>query len=137
MKLANHTEGFPYAFYMNGFISALKYAIQYEVKMFCPNTIMESLGLDKFTEDKTIAQQCSKSIFVSLKNTVPQRPPITSTLRITSIRNFSEAKMDARREKGICYTCDEKFTQGHQCAEKNPYLLDVAFPPALEICAAP
>ena len=30
-----------------------------------------------------------------------------------------------RREKGICYNCDEKLTWGHRCAEKNLYILDV------------
>ena len=32
----------------------------------------------------------------------------------------------------ICYNCDEKFTQGHICDEKNFYLLDLDSPHALE-----
>ena len=40
------------------------------------------------------------------------------------------------KEKGICYNCDEKFTWGDKCAEKNLHLLDVASSPALEIHAA-
>ena len=35
-KLANHTEGFPDAFYLSCFISGLKDAIRSEVKMFFP-----------------------------------------------------------------------------------------------------
>ena len=38
-----------------------------------------------------------------------------------------------RREKGLCYNCDEKFTRGHRCVEQKLYLLDVDSPPALEI----
>ena len=79
--------------------------------MFCPNTMMESLGLAKLAEDKIMAQQRSKSTFVPFKNMVPQRPPILSAPRTTPIKHLYEAEMWTRREKGICYNCDEKFTR--------------------------
>ena len=56
---------------------------------------------------------------------VPQRTPIPPTPRTTSIKHLSKVEMRERREKGICYKCDEKFTWGHQCVEKNIYPLDV------------
>ena len=118
------------------FISGLKDAIQYEVKMFYPNTMMESLGLAKLAEDNTRAQQCPKSIFVPFKHMVPQRHPIPLTPRTTPIKHLFEAEMRAHRDKGLCYNCDDKFTQGHQCTEHNPYSLDVDSPPTLEICEA-
>ena len=67
-KLANHTKGLSDAFYRSCFISGLKDAIQSEVKMFCPNTMMEILGLDKLAEDNIRAQKRSKSTFVPFKN---------------------------------------------------------------------
>lgn len=33
--------------------------------------------------------------------------------------------MDARREKGLCYNCDEKFIRGHRCQRKQLYLMMV------------
>ena len=51
-KLANHIEGFLDAFYLSCFINGMKDTIQYEVKMFYPNTMMEALGLAKLAEDK-------------------------------------------------------------------------------------
>ena len=65
---------------------------------------------------------------------VPQRHPIPLTPRTTPIKHFSESEMWAHRENGLCYNCDDKFTQGHQCTEHKPYFLDVASSPALEIC---
>ena len=65
---------------------------------------------------------------------VPQRHPIPLTPRTTLIKHLFEAEMQAHREKGLCYNCDDKFTRGHQCTEHKPYLLDVASSPALEIC---
>jgi len=45
--------------------------------------------------------------------------------RTTPIKHLTEAEMRARREKGLCYNCDEKFTRGHRCIEQKLYLLDV------------
>ena len=95
---------------------------------------MESRGFDKLEEDKIIAQQCSQSTFVPFRNMVSQIPPIMPTPRIAPIKHLSEVKMWAHREKGICYNCDEKSTHGHQCDEKNLYLLDVASLAAPRIC---
>ena len=64
---------------------------------------------------------------------VPQRPQILPALRTTNIKHFSAAKMLEHWEKGICYSCDDKFTRGHRCVEKNIYLLDVDSSPPPEI----
>jgi len=116
-KLANHTEGLFDEFFRSYFVSGLKDVIQSDVKMFRPSTMMEALGLAKLAEDKIIAQQCSKSTFVPFRNMVSQRPPIMPAPRTTPIKHLFEAEMRARREKGLCYNCDEKFTRGHRCVE--------------------
>ncbi|MGD0460848.1 MAG: hypothetical protein ABSC21_24290, partial [Terriglobia bacterium] len=132
-KLANHTEGLSDEFYRSCFISGLKDEIRSEVKMFCPNTMMEVLGLAKLAEDKIAAQQRSKPTFVPFRNMGSQRPPITPAPQPTPIKHLSEIEMQACREKGLCYNCDEKFTRGHRCVQQKLYLLDVDSPPALEL----
>ena len=131
-KLTNHTKGLPNAFYLICFISGLKDAICSEVKMFCPNTTMEALVLDKLVEDKIQAQQRSKSTLVPFRPMVPQRTQNPPAPRTTPIKHLSEAEMRERWEKGICYNCEEKFTRGHRCVEQKLYLLDVDSPPAPE-----
>jgi hypothetical protein len=32
--------------------------------------------------------------------------------------------MQERREKGLCYFCDEKYHQGHKCSRPKLYLLE-------------
>ena len=118
--------------YMSCFISGMKDAIRSEVKMFCRNTMMEALGLDKLGEDKIKDQQCSKSTVVSFINMVPQRPQISPASRTTPVKHLFEAEMQERWEKGLCYNCDEKFTQGHRCVEQKLYLLDVDSHPHLK-----
>ena len=95
--------------------------------------MMEALGLAKLAEDKIRAQQRSKSSLVPFKLMVPQRTQNPPAPRTTPIKHFSEAEMREHREKGFCYNCDEKFTQGHRCVEQKLYLLDVDSPPAPEI----
>ncbi|MCI14051.1 retrotransposon-derived protein PEG10-like [Trifolium medium] len=31
------------------------------------------------------------------------------------IKRLSPAELQARREKGLCYNCDDKYVQGHRC----------------------
>ena len=128
-KLTNHTEGFPNAFYLSYFISGLKDAIRSEVKMFCPRTMMEALGLAKLAEDKIRAQQRSKSTLVPFRPMVPQRTQNLPAPRTTPIKHLYEVEMQQCWEKGLCYICDEKFTRGHRCVEQKLYLLDVDSPP--------
>ena len=96
-KLSNHIEGFSDAFYRSCFISGLKDTLRSEVNMFCPNTMMEILGLAKLAEDKIRAQQYPKSTFVPFRNMVSQKHPIPPTPRPTPIKHLSEAKMWACR----------------------------------------
>ena len=33
-------------------------------------------------------------------------------------------KLEEKREKGLCYSCDHKYTKGHKCAEKKLFYID-------------
>lgn len=37
---------------------------------------------------------------------------------------MTPSQMQERRNKGLCYYCDEKFTRGHKCAHKSLLLLE-------------
>ena len=62
-----------------------------------------------------------------------QRPPISPAPRSPPLKHLSEIEMQARREKRLCYNCDETFTRGHRCVQQKLYLLDVDSPPASDI----
>nr|DAD38966.1 TPA_asm: hypothetical protein HUJ06_013288 [Nelumbo nucifera] len=38
-------------------------------------------------------------------------------------KRLTWAKMQARREKGLCYNCKEKFGLGHCCKAQQAFLL--------------
>ena len=33
-------------------------------------------------------------------------------------------KLEEKREKGLCYNCDRKYTKGHRCVEKKLFYID-------------
>ena len=33
-------------------------------------------------------------------------------------------QLEEKREKGLCYICDGKYTKGHKCAEKKLFYID-------------
>jgi hypothetical protein len=33
-------------------------------------------------------------------------------------------QMDERRENGLCFNCDNKYSKGHKCSEKKVFYID-------------
>ena len=34
------------------------------------------------------------------------------------------SQLEEKRAKGLCYSCDRKYTKGHKCAEKKLFYID-------------
>ena len=41
----------------------------------------------------------------------------------SSFKRFSDAELQRRKERGLCYKCDEKFHPGHRCKNKELQVL--------------
>ncbi|KAL4032139.1 hypothetical protein IC575_005203 [Cucumis melo] len=41
-------------------------------------------------------------------------------------RRWTDSELQARKEKGLCYRCDEPFSKGHRCKNKKLHLFVVA-----------
>jgi len=39
-------------------------------------------------------------------------------------RKIESEIMETRNPKGLCYSCDRKYTKGHKCAEKKLFYID-------------
>jgi len=44
---------------------------------------------------------------------------------VIPIQRISQAQMEERRRKGLCYTCDSKRTRGHVCTVPKLFVIDV------------
>ncbi|XP_074324569.1 uncharacterized protein LOC141661456 [Apium graveolens] len=57
---------------------------------------------------------------------VPSTSPIQPSAKTTTtpkFRRLSEAEMQEKREKGLCFRCDEKYGPGHRCKNKELQVL--------------
>lgn len=73
------------------------------------------------------------------KATVSSAPSSVSsqhtTTKIPEIKKISPQEMAKRREKGLCYNCDEIYSRGHKCQRPQLYLMvgDEADEPEIEV----
>jgi hypothetical protein len=44
---------------------------------------------------------------------------------LVPVQKITQAQMEERRRKGLCYSCDSKWTRGHVCAVPKLFLLEV------------
>ena len=47
-----------------------------------------------------------------------------STPRLPQPTRLKQKKLDGKREKWLCYSCDSKYTKGHKCVEKKLFYVD-------------
>ncbi|KAL6538212.1 hypothetical protein OROGR_012200 [Orobanche gracilis] len=102
---------------MNCFISGLKPEIQAELAVLKPTSATQAVDQAKLVETKLFATTSSLS-YHTLPAPVPLSQPSRQQL---PIRHLTQAEMQVRRQKGLCFNCDEKFSPGHKC--KTPQFL--------------
>ncbi|CAA0824886.1 Unknown protein, partial [Striga hermonthica] len=66
---------------------------------------------------------------VAVDDTPPRaevKPTVGDGTRTTSnYRRLTEDEIQRRREKGLCFTCNEKVVPGHKCKGKEIFLLEI------------
>nr|KYP42428.1 hypothetical protein KK1_036174 [Cajanus cajan] len=146
IALANCVQGITTEALLDCFIGGLKSDIRRDVIAQSPSTLIRSVSLAKLYKEKylskpehyqaypaakTQATNTSLPISQTIKSTSfpPLLPnptsPTTTTIRNTNIKKITPVEMQLRREKGLCYTCDEKFSPSHRCPNKQYLLLQL------------
>ncbi|XP_006582748.1 uncharacterized protein [Glycine max] len=139
-RLANQVIGLPPPFLLSCFISGLMPEIRWEVLALQPISLPQAIALAKLQEDKLRDRSVA---------THPNLPPSSSTSRSNSLAQSSSfppssshqrskppfvqstpEEMAFRREKGLCYNCDDKWNPGHRC--KGGILLLITDNPVTE-----
>jgi len=129
------------------FISGFKQEVRRDVIAQAPTTLILSVSLAKLYEEKyttklrvfhpnpwpktqTTSNSLPSSHTKSVKSTslpsfLPSpKPPFTMTNpKLPNVKRMTTTKMLLRREKGLCYTCDDKFTPTHRCPNKQYLIL--------------
>ncbi|XP_028758775.1 uncharacterized protein LOC114717745 [Neltuma alba] len=148
LTLANRTEGVSDEALLDCFTGGLKPEVRRYVVSQRPYNLMRATELAKLFDAKiglpmdttkpiasgptrggyskpfTTATTSVSSASPPVKTTLPPLLPTPAIKPMTSIKQMSPAEMLIRREKGLCYTCDEKFSPTHRCPNKQYMLME-------------
>ncbi|XP_052202680.1 uncharacterized protein LOC127808263 [Diospyros lotus] len=140
------------AFLKGHFINGLKPEIRAEIKVLQPRGLDRIMTMAQCIEDKNAAMlSCNRTFgparcnFPTHSTTIVIRPPPiqsrspTLYSRVVSqasnklsvagsgsnvpFKRLSEAERKAKREKGLCFRCDEKYLVSHQCKNKELHVM--------------
>ena len=98
------------------FIGTLKDTIQHEVHILEPDSLEKAFRLAKKNECKIMATR-KPTTHIYKHGSVPT-PRLPQPIRLTP------QQLEEKREKGLFYSCDNKYTKGHKCAEKKLFYID-------------
>ena len=144
--LSHQVDRLPEPFLIGCFIVGLRDDIRLDVKIKQPRTLASAIGVARLIEEHNLLQK---------KTATPSRIPMTATLQkgpnpsagilgpnptqwsnnslnpsSLPVRRITNQEARERREKGLCYYCDEKYFQGHRC--KWPQLFMITDTPPEE-----
>ncbi|WVZ13294.1 hypothetical protein V8G54_017824 [Vigna mungo] len=109
-SLVNRVTDVPPSFLLECFISGLRPDIQREVLAFQPVSFSEAA-------DSTIPVSRASP---SIQRQALLPPPATPTV---PFKHLSDLEMQNRRDRGLCYNCDEKYNPGHRCKSRFFFLV--------------
>jgi len=143
--LANRVQGIIADALFDCFLSSLKIDIRRDVIAQNPTSLLHAVSLAKLFEEKYLPKQKttltypyleyqSSSLAQTTKSTsLPPLLPNPNTthqpsqqlVKSSNINKISAAEMQLRRETGLCFTCDAKFSPSHRCPNKQYLLLQL------------
>lgn len=150
-ELANRTSGLTQEFFVSCFLSSLREDIRAGVQMFAPTNITQAIGLARLKEESIEAMNRQSKVVGKFTNSWGATPNLampkpfphlgvrtdpkplgttassanTQSLNNTSqfpIKKLTQREMEARKEKGLCFNCDEKYIRGHRCQRRQLFL---------------
>ena len=98
------------------FIGTLKDNIQHKVRVLEPDSLEKAFRLAGKIECKIMATRRPTNHFY--------KDGSVATPRFPQPTRLTPQQLEEKREKGLCYSCDSKYTKGHRCAEKKLFYID-------------
>ncbi|XP_077223496.1 uncharacterized protein LOC143857108 [Tasmannia lanceolata] len=117
-KIFSKTEDLSDQFFISAFLAGLKDEIRPGVQKLKPTTLDQAIELTGLEEESidAINRRPRPSPKLALLPSPPgSKPQFDGNNGLPPIKHLTEKQMMERREKGLCYNCDEKFVPGHRC----------------------
>ena len=126
--LANRVVGLPPHFLLSCFVSGLNADIRREVLPLQPLTVTQAAGLARLQEEKLLEARKAfrPRVPPSSSQPLPTNPfPLspsslpsgstTKPLSVIPLKRLTPEELTSRRERGLCFNCDERYHRGHCC----------------------
>ncbi|PNY17781.1 Ty3/gypsy retrotransposon protein [Trifolium pratense] len=135
-SLANRIVGLSPPDLLSCFISGLRSEIRREVLAQQPTSLTQAAALARLQEEKIqdllrLAKPRTTAPWSNPSSSSPRSNPAPTTASLLPTpanhpryRQLSPTEMNERREKGLCFNCDERFSRTHRC--KARFLLFIA-----------
>eukprot|EP00253_Pinus_taeda_P026304 PITA_26304 len=115
-KLNIRLKDIPEEHRIDVFIWSLKDNIQHDVRLWEPDSLEKAFRLARKMESKIMATRKHTTHIYKDGSVVAASLP--QPIRLTP------QQLEEKRAKGLCYSCDSKYTKGHKCAEKKLFYID-------------
>jgi hypothetical protein len=93
------------------FIGNLKDNIQHEVRLWEPKSLENPFKVERNVESKNMDMA-----------TIRTNPNIYREKNAPSSK--TPQQLEERKEKGLCFNCNNKYSKGHKCGEKKLFYID-------------
>ena len=130
------------------FLAGLKHEMEMMVRMFNPKTLQEAYSLAKLQEAARQGPFCgssggSKGFYnknpggIMMNSFAKNNTPVISNVAVDHRKNvrpmgaekrslnLTPKQMEEKRSKNLCFWCDERFTPGHRCKNRQLYMLTI------------
>eukprot|EP00253_Pinus_taeda_P022383 PITA_22383 len=115
-KLNIRVKDIPEEHRIDLFIGTLKDNIEHDVHLWEPDSLEKAFRLARKMERKIMATR--KPTTHNYKYGSVVSPSLPQPTRLTP------QQMEEKRAKGLCYSCNSKYTKGHKCSEKKLFYID-------------
>jgi hypothetical protein len=104
--------------FIDVFIKTLKDNIQHEVFLLEPKSLENAFKVARNVESKNMAMATRRTNpNIYRENNAPSSKTPQPT-------RFTPQQLEERKEKGLCFNCDSKYSKGHKCGEKKLFYID-------------
>ncbi|KAL5777367.1 hypothetical protein ACOSP7_010293 [Xanthoceras sorbifolium] len=137
-KLSQQVDDLPENYLIACFVAGLRDEIRLDVKVKKPRTLSDAIGVARLIEERNQLQKKAHTPYRTSMPVPTQRaaqnpsagllgsPPTqkSSQSATTPIRRITSQEVKDRRERGLCFYCDEKFSPGHRCQRPQLFMIE-------------
>lgn len=128
-RLSTRVEKWPSKALLGAFMGGLSDDLASDVRMFRPKKLTEAIELAKRMEEKLQRAKRGSTGKLNTRTTTMITPKAEAIAARpsppTAMKLLTYEEMRARREKNLCFNCDEKFTPGHRCKLAQAFMVVV------------